>query len=492
MLTESGYERSQITWGFGYQEESYSDEKWYFSLDEGLDDEGQIALAKWIVEKRNTWSYKVYTEDVNGAGDGSYAVVTGIERSGNEIAVQKIEIVHPDGLVETMVETSVSGESQSWRFAHLEISSVLLPSWSSDGHDGPVNMERRLASFREAHAALDRELEEQKTRPILYGGGFILSSTSVKNGIYHISVDCNFLAAAINQNTGLYISTAILILAVLVILAWMLSRTVTGPTEALCREVAQGQCHTDGPVKELNTLAVAFNAAQEQLEGQLERERTFTRSAAHELKTPLSILRAHAEYAKEDLAPARRNAYLDVVLDESDRMADLVNELLELARLESDTVHSLESVELTAIVKRVWDSMALSLEQKQIALVMDLDEIALVGDKGSLERIVTNLASNALRHTPQGGTVRVSLHEDHGQVFFTVENDGNPIPEADLPRIWEPFYRVDQSRNRSDGGTGLGLTVVRAATLAHGGTYSVQNTASGVRFEISIPQSANK
>ena len=92
--------------------------------------------------------------------------------------------------------------------------------------------------------------------------------------------------------------------------------------ETLCREVSEGVCQTDTSIQELNTLAIAFNTAQDKLKGQLDREREFTRSAAHELKTPLAILRAYAEYAQEDILPEKRNSYLEIVLEESDRMAD--------------------------------------------------------------------------------------------------------------------------------------------------------------------------
>ena len=109
-----------------------------------------------------------------------------------------------------------------------------------------------------------------------------------------------------------------------------------------------------------------------------------------------------------------------------------------------------------------------------------------VSDKGHLNKLVRNLATNALRHTPEGGTITVSLNEQDGQAVLVVDNDGQQIPDADLPRLWDPFYRVDKARNRTDGGTGLGLTIVRAAVLAHGGTCKIENRPGGVRFLISF------
>ena len=185
--------------------------------------------------------------------------------------------------------------------------------------------------------------------------------------------------------------------------------------------------------------------------------------------------------------PEKRDSYLDIVLKESDQMADLVSSLLELARLESGLSLNLESVALAPLIKEVWESMALSLEQKKIVLSMTLEDLWIEGDKGHLNKLVRNLATNALRHTPEGGTITVSLSEQDGQAILVVDNDGQQIPDADLPRLWDPFYRVDKARNRSDGGTGLGLTIVRAAVLAHGGTCEVENWSGGVRFRVSLP-----
>ena len=412
--------------------------------------------------------------------------MTGVERPGYEIAVQKIEIIHPDGTTQTMVETSTEGESKTWDFAYLRVCSVLLPSWSSNGKDGPVNMERRLASYREAHAVLDREIAGEK-RAVQSPNGFAIGTTDPDGVVNYIAVECDVLPAALKQDAGLYISTALLTLIVLLFLSTKLSKQVTVPVETLCREVEEGKCSEDGPIQELNVLASAFNDAQKKLEGQLEREREFTRSAAHELKTPLAILRAHAECAREDVVPEKRDSYLDIVLKESDQMADLVSSLLELARLESGLSLNLESVALAHLIKEVWESMALSLEQKKIVLSMTLEDLWIEGDKGHLNKLVRNLATNALRHTPEGGTITVSLSEQDGQAILVVDNDGQQIPDADLPRLWDPFHRVDKARNRSDGGTGLGLTIVRAAVLAHGGTCEVENRSGGVRFRVSLP-----
>ena len=489
--TETGYARSQLTWGWGNQEGIDTGQRWYFTFDEGLDDIGQLALANWIIKHRADWDYTIYPIDDSeygyGNNDGRFARVTGIERPGYEIAVQKIEIVHPDGSVDVMVNTATEGEGKVWDFTYLCVRSVLLPSWSSSGKDGYINMERRLSSFQEAQAILEREIAGER-RSVLKKGGFALGSSDSLGIVNYVAVQCQVLPAALRQETGLYISTALLTLLVLAVLSAKLSRQVTLPVETLCREVEEGNCYCAGSIQELNTLANAFRTAQQKLEQQLKREREFTRSAAHELKTPLAILRAHAECAREDIAPEKRAGYLDIVLEESDRMADLVNCLLELARLESGLVLKAEPVALAPLIRDALEPMTLIARQKEILLSMMLEELWVEGDRRYLHKIVTNLTSNALRHTPDGGTIQVSLSRQNDTTIITVDNDGLPVPEDALSRLWEPFYRVDQSRSRSDGGTGLGLAIVYHAVLAHGGSCEVKNRPGGVCFKISIPQ----
>lgn len=488
MSTATGYVRSQLAWGWGHQEGIDLGQRWYFSFDEGLDDQGQIALANWIIANRNNWAYVFYPQDdeYGNNSNGSFARVTGIERPGYEIAVQKIEIIHPDGIIDTMVDTTTEGSGNTWDFTYINVCSVLLPAWSSNCKNDFINMERRLASFREAHSVLDREIAGEYPS-VLTKDGFSMGSRNSNGVVDFVAIQCNVLPAALKQNSRLYISTALLTLSVLLLLSAKLSRQVTLPVETLCREAAEGVCQTDTSIQELNTLAIAFNTAQDKLKKQLDREREFTRSAAHELKTPLAILRAHAEYAQEDILPEKRNSYLEIVLEESDRMADLVSNLLDLARLQSGLSLNIASVELSHLIKDIWKPMALALEQKKISLSMEMENLCIDADEGNLRKIVSNLASNALHHTPEGGEIRVTLKEQDNKIILSVYNDGSQIPEDALPRLWEPFYRVDKAHNRSDGGSGLGLAIVHAAVLAHGGNCEVENRPKGVCFHIVLP-----
>ena len=494
------YARSQLTWGYGHQEGIDLGDRWYFYFDQGLDDAGQIALANWLIDHRKGWDYTMYPMDeelsaYDAIADGTYARITGIEQPGHRIDIQKIEIVSPNGTVETMVETTTEGTGQTWDFRYIDIASVLLPSYTNRGDgthkDGYVNMERRLNAYRAAQARVEEELNNSHSfGAYTVGGGdfFTMGVTDPEGTVSSAALYYETLPAAMRQERGLYISTALLTLIVLLILSAKLSEKITAPVELLCTETKDGRCRTDRDITELNTLAAAFNNAQEKVEQQLERERAFTRAAAHELKTPLAILRAHAECAMEDIAPEKRGDYLNIVLEESDRMSDLVGGLLTLARLDGDTTPHMEPTELAPMVNEVLTAFAPLAEEKGITISSELTDLQVNGNAPLLHKAVSNLLSNALRHTPEGGRVAVTLCEAEGCAVLTVDNDGAAIPEEHLPRLFEPFYRVDSARNRSDGGTGLGLTIVRGAVLAHGGSCEVHNREGGVRFKITIPK----
>ncbi len=492
------YVRSQISWGYAEKSDNDTLESWYLYLDDGLDDAGQIALAEWMIANRmNGGAYRLYPIDDlfkdYGYADGRYARVTGMEQPGRRIDVQKIEIVYPDGTVETMVETATEGIGRTWEFEHININSVLLPTGRSSGKVDPISMERRLEAYRAAQEGMDIELGQSG----ISSGGFLQDKSgmyiSIGSGDYDGKIEYGTfyyetLPTVLRQNIGLYISTAVLTLLVLLILSKNLSERVTFPVECLVWDIGRGKCRTDRDITELNTLAAAFNNAQEKVEQQLERERAFTRAAAHELKTPLAILRAHAECAMEDIAPEKRGDYLNIVLEESDRMSDLVGGLLTLARLDGDTAPTMEPTELAPIINEVLTAFAPLAEEKGITINSELTDLQVMGNAPLLHKAVSNLLSNGLRHTPTGGRVAVTLCEAEGCAVLTVDNDGSPIPDEHLPRLFEPFYRVDSARNRTDGGTGLGLTIVRGAVLAHGGSCEVYNRKGGVCFKITIPK----
>lgn len=486
---------SQLAYGYGHEAGVDQGQRWYLYFDDGLDDEGQLLLARWLTQHRSrSWDFALYPPD-SWPGDselpnvdGTYARVTGVERSGYAIDVQKIELVHPDGTTETMVETDTTGEdSITLELKFMRVASVLLPDYRGEGKAGPIDMELRLAHFRAAQDRVHQGATEMHGSSLTVSGQLFGISEGDGNAMRVVGGQCDIRRAAVQGQWFLYLSTFLLTAAAVLLLSAYLSKQVTRPVEQLSQGAQKGRCATDGPVRELNALAEAFNDAQDQLEGQLERERAFTRGAAHELKTPLAIIRTHAEALGEDIAPEKRGEYLNIILEESDRMGQLVGRLLELTRLESGVALNVARLNLADVVREVWNPLALQLEQKEVSLSLELEEVWLEGDRERLKEAVGNLASNALRHVEKGKRIQVSLVRKGEQVRVSVYNDGPVIPDKDLPHLFEPFYRGDKSRSRDSGGTGLGLAIVRAAVSAHGGSCGVEQRAEGPCFWLCLP-----
>lgn len=240
----------------------------------------------------------------------------------------------------------------------------------------------------------------------------------------------------------------------------------------------------------LFTLLLAWFTARAQARS-LQRERELTNAVAHELKTPLALLRSYAEGLREDIAPEKRAQYLDVIMDQSDQMAALVSSLLDLSRMKAGkTAFTPGPVALDRVVESVFHTLDRPMETAAVTLDLDLVPCTVSGEEGRLSLVVSNLAANALRHTPPGGEIRVTLREKGRTAFLRVENDGEPIPPEALPRLFEPFYRSDTARDRRGGGTGLGLALVKETVVLHGGTCGVENLPHGVRFWVELPLSS--
>ena len=237
----------------------------------------------------------------------------------------------------------------------------------------------------------------------------------------------------------------------------------------------------------LLAILLAFLIARAQAK-RLRREQDLTNAVAHELKTPLAILHSYAEGLREDIAPDKRSQYLDVIMEQADQMAALVSALLDLSRMKAGkTAFAPAPVALDQIVASVFRALERPMETAGVTLALDLESCTVSGEEGRLSLVVSNLASNALKHTPAGGEIRVSLQIRGLFAHLLVENDGDPIPPEALPRLFEPFYRSDTARDRQSGGTGLGLALVKETVTLHGGTCGVENLPHGVRFWVELP-----
>ena len=287
-----------------------------------------------------------------------------------------------------------------------------------------------------------------------------------------------------------------LFLVVAVLPVWLVSRALGGlrrlssGADRIGPETADRRLATEGVDREVRPLVDALNRALARLVEAYERQKRFTADAAHELRTPLSSLRAHCEVT---LRRPRQAAQLREALESAHRAAlqlgDLVGSLLALSRLEAgrETVDR-GPLDLAEVAKEAVRLNAAAAATKGVALAVELSEpLPAAGHHGLLVECISNLVENAVRYTPAGGSVRVEGAWAPSP-RIVVEDTGVGIPEEDQARIFDRFYRVDKARARAQGGTGLGLAIAREIARLHGGEVTVRSQPGrGSRFEVTLP-----
>ncbi len=297
--------------------------------------------------------------------------------------------------------------------------------------------------------------------------------------------------ASFRQTLWLFVAGAAVLMG---FFGWVVVRRGLAPLQAM-RQGAAGvtasnldyRLAIDVVPVELVPLAETLNGMLARLEESFQRLKDFSTDLAHELRTPISNLMTQTQVA---LGQARSpEAYREVLAsnaEEYERLARMISDMLFLAQADNGLiVPNREPVELATQVSELFDFFDALAEEKNLQLSLaGSGEVS--GDKLMLRRALANLISNAIRHAPPGGTIRVSIGRDGTDTLLGVENSGEPIPVEHRSRIFDRFYRADPSRHRNGEGAGLGLAITRSIIRAHGGKIEVHSGAGSVRFEIRL------
>ena len=284
------------------------------------------------------------------------------------------------------------------------------------------------------------------------------------------------------------------VVAVLALAIWLTVGRALRPVQAISTRVAAISGSTldervpePGSGDEVAALAALMNEMLARLQAASDRQRAFVANAGHELRSPLSTILAAAEVAEVSPDPQKLQELSERIGGEARRLQTLIADLLDLARLEEQRhARMLERVDLLATCEQ-------AIERADVpGTTVTLDGTAappVAGVESQLERAVFNLVDNAVRYASR--TVHVSLVESAATVAVVVEDDGPGIPQADRERVFDRFVRLDESRGRVDGGTGIGLSLVMAIAQRHGGTVRVDDSESigGARFILELPRS---
>jgi heavy metal sensor kinase len=286
------------------------------------------------------------------------------------------------------------------------------------------------------------------------------------------------------------------------ICAWVgsnwIARMALSPVETLGQTAANVSAQSldtrvflDAPYQEFQQLAQSFNNMFERLQRAFESQRRFVGDAAHELKTPLTAMKGNMEVGlQRERSTEEYRDLLSTSLGQVERLVRLVKSLLTLTKFSGEHLPiDLKPVLMEPLIKELVSELSILAEDKGCLFTSHIQEVPKVlGDAGQLKQLVINLLDNAIRHTPQGGSVTVTLQSSADKVRLTVEDTGSGIATEHLPHIFERFYRADPARDRESGGTGLGLAIAKEIALAHNGIINVQSeVGKGSVFTVSLP-----
>lgn len=301
-----------------------------------------------------------------------------------------------------------------------------------------------------------------------------------------------FVVVAPQQSIWTFLPFYLLVPLAVFLLAWVLAVSIAAPLRRMAREVerfGQGDlgvrlhsCRRD----EIGGVARAFDKMADRIEMLLTAERRLLQDISHELRSPLTRIRFAAALARtaED-----REAAVGRLNKEISRLTELVNALLQMTRVEGDpSNHIMEEVSLPELIGRIVEDCDLEAKVRDCKLEVQLGQAPqLYGDYELIRRAVENVVRNAIYYSPAQSAITVTLKCNATTARICVRDCGPGVPDDALPKLFQPFFRVDPSRSGSTGGVGLGLAIAKRAVAMHGGSISAQNTHPGLLVSIELP-----
>ena len=279
-----------------------------------------------------------------------------------------------------------------------------------------------------------------------------------------------------------------LIGVVVLVLSVILSRALTrkiGRLLTAIRKVREGAYSHRAEIPgrdEIAQIGQEFNSLTDRLQTTENARRRFVSDASHELKTPLAAIRLLTDsiLQTDNIDPATTREFVADIGAEAERLSRITEDLLRLTRLDSGVLEPAAAVEVLPVLEQTMRMMSLVAQEKGVELTYTAaGDCTVLGTRDEIYQIIYNLTDNAVKYSPAGSTVQVSLRGTAEGVELTVADNGTGIPEEDLPRIFQRFYRVDKARSREAGGTGLGLSIVSDTVQRRGGTVEAANRPGG-------------
>lgn len=311
----------------------------------------------------------------------------------------------------------------------------------------------------------------------------------------------NDFSVQVYNNKENYKKNSLIISALLAVLGGVATYFISGhalkPLREFSNKIEEVQVQNladsrieESKIKELNQLSVSYNKMLERLQDAFEVQRQFTANAAHELRTPLSLMQVQLDLYHSTQHPgsdADTLQMIKMVTEQNDRLSKMVKTLLDMSELQ--TVGRDEQIIMDALVDEVLEDLEPLAQEKNIKLIGKCKDITMVGSDILIYRLVYNLVENAIKYNHSGGQVTVTAYKEQKHIYLSVADTGSGIPKELRERVFEPFFRVDKSRSRKLGGVGLGLALVHEIVRVHDGSITVKsNPSGGTIFEVIFTQ----
>lgn len=339
--------------------------------------------------------------------------------------------------------------------------------------------------------------EERFGRKILAVAIPLLDNSRLE-GIIYLYVPLAKISELTVDFSFLWLVGGVAFIIIAAFLGFKMLHHLTWPLAAMkeaAEKVSEGDYSTRVDIHsndEIGQLAKAFNYMSESVQKEDEKKREFLADVSHELRTPISYIKGYSEALETGMIkdPIEQNKFLKLINRESGRMVKIVEDLLDLSRLDADEYRLTKNpFPLAQLIEDFIIKYEPAMKEKNIGLTLDLDpDIIINGDEGRLEQILQNIIDNSIRYTDSGGKISISLSKHPYGCKLVVEDTGIGIPEEDINKLTERFYRVNKARSRSDGGTGLGLAIVNKLVKLHDGKLEIESVlGKGTTINLYFP-----
>lgn len=332
----------------------------------------------------------------------------------------------------------------------------------------------------------------------IYASAYIENENSEKIGAVLVIHPFGEVITFLNEINGKWLVIMVCIMAVVLIFVVIMSRIILAPLKKILEtvnKISDGQLHQRIELKgdnEFTQLSDAINTMTTRLEQVDTSRQEFVSNVSHELKTPLSSIKVLSDslLLQEDVPNEMYREFMQDINSEVDRMTNIINDLLSLVRLDNGAAKlNIKEISANKLLRDIIKQLTPLANKKNITINFEAsDDVDIEADEVKLNLAITNLVENGIKYTPEDGSVKISIESDAQNCFITVQDTGIGISEEEQSRIFERFYRVDNSRDRETGGTGLGLAITHSTIMLHNGSVKIiSGEGKGATFIVRLP-----